>query len=74
MRSVANVNTNISLEHSFWLKCKIAAATRGISLNQLVKNGLIIALDEPGHDVIKVDSSGRATGDLRGVLKRKVKR
>jgi hypothetical protein len=60
------VSTNISLDRPFWVKCKKAAIDRGISLNQLVKNGLKLALNE--DDTIKVDSRGKVSNDLRGEL------
>jgi predicted DNA-binding ribbon-helix-helix protein len=66
---MSNVNTNICLEEGFWLKCKNAAARRRISLNQLVKNGLLLALNQ--DEAIKVGSSGRVANDLRGVLAKK---
>jgi hypothetical protein len=53
------VSTNICLEKSFWVKCKKAAIDRGISLNQLVKDGLTLALDLP--DVVRVDGKGKVS-------------
>lgn len=66
------VNTNISLPRPFWFKCKAAALERGISLNQLVKNGLKLALDE--NDCIFIDPTGKASNDLRGIVKPKGKK
>lgn len=63
------INSNISLDHAFWLRCKKAALDREISLNQLVKDGLRLALDD--DEAIKVDRKGKASNDLKGVLKRK---
>lgn len=66
------VNTNISLEHDFWMRCKMVALKRGISLNQLVKNGLALALGD--DDVISIDEHGRVSNDLRGVFPNKPKK
>ena len=65
--AMPNVNTNICLEEAFWKRCKRAALDRRISLNQLVKNGLKLALDD--DDTIRVDPNGKATNDLRGKVR-----
>lgn len=64
------VSTNISLPIPFWRKCKYAAIERRISLNQLVINGLKLALNE--DDVIKVDTNGKVSNDLRGASAKQI--
>jgi hypothetical protein len=66
------VSTNICLEKPFWIKCKKTAIDRGISLNQLVKNGLRLALNE--NDTVHVDGKGQASNDLHGVFRKKANR
>lgn len=60
------INTNICLDEAFWLRCKNAAAVRRISLNQLVKDGLKLALGD--DDTIKVSRKGKVSNDLRGQM------
>lgn len=58
------VSTNITLDRAFWKRCKKVAIDRGISLNQLVKNGLKLALDD--SDAIVVGRDGKISNDLKG--------
>lgn len=63
------INTNICLPEDLWMRAKRAALDRRISLNQLVKNGLALALGD--SDTITVDAAGTAHNDLRGELSSK---
>lgn len=60
-------STNIALPFDLWLKAKRIAAEREISLNQLVKNGLLLAMN--CDEVIEIDEHGKVHNDLRGVFR-----
>lgn len=59
---MATVSTNITLEKAFWKRCKKVAIDRGISLNQLVKNGLMLTLEH--GDWISESTLKKAAADL----------
>lgn len=54
------------MDLDFWTRCKKVAVDRRISLNQLVNNGLHLALGD--DDTVKVNPDGQVSNDLRGNL------
>jgi len=61
-----NIAVNVELSFSLHREASITAKQRGISLRQLIINGLKLALNK--DDTIIIDSYGEVSNDLRGFL------
>ena len=61
------VTFNVEIRKELWVEAKHVAIDRGISLRQLVENGLRLALNH--GEVIEIGPDGLVGNDLRGIFK-----